>query len=178
MNPLTYPSGRRRQDPTASRRPRETSPRQPQDMGTVGGVSSNTADWLLEISDLTVGRSGDPTSDIIRQSKALAHQVRTAATAYVASNHCEDHNCHQDCALAGIDGGPAACRLAGALAFATNGMAPSEGCAATYLQAVRAAAPAVFHCRRHAHPTGECWFANDATDACGDVLAVSHRVAA
>ena len=41
------------------------------------------------------------------------------------------------------------------------------------LQAIRAAATAVFHCRRHAHPAGECWFSDDGSDACGDVLAVA-----
>lgn len=178
MNPLIYPSGLRPADHTVSTPSQRTSPRHRPHVATVDGVSSDTAEWLLEINDLTVGGSNGPASDIIRQSQALAAGVRTAATAYLASVLCEGPACDDACTLADIDGGSAACRLAQAMAFPDGGVAPYDGSAADFLQAVKAAAPAVFHCRRHAHPTGECWFADDATDACGDVLAVAHRVAA
>lgn len=143
-------------------------------------VSSTTAEWLLEISDLTVGRPDVPAHDLLDRDKGLAGQLRAAASAYVAANRCTPRSCAPDCPLHDIDGGAAACRLA--VALATGPSPPSDSpadprrCAAAYLRALRDAAVVVFHCRRQAHPTGECWFADDATDACADVLAVAHRV--
>ena len=142
-------------------------------------VSTTTAEWLLEISGLTVAcRDGSP-SDVVDQGQALAAQVRAAAAAVAAHSDCQPTACTAECPLADVDGGPAACRLAHTLAPgaapAHDGVNPAVT-ARRYLQALQAAATAVFHCRRHAHPAGECWFSDDATEHCGDVLAVAHRV--
>lgn len=141
-------------------------------------MSTTTAEWLLEISGLTVGcRDGEPT-DVVGQGRALAAQVRTAAAAYAGHTACGPEGCVEDCVLASVDGGPAACRLAMLLAppGASAASGSAELVAARYLQAIQAAATAVFHCRRTAHPAGECWFSDDASEHCGDVLAVAHRV--
>lgn len=141
-------------------------------------VSTTTAEWLLEISGLTVAcRDGEPI-DLVGHGQALAAQVRSAAAAHVAHSTCTDADCAQSCPLLAIDGGAAACRLARALAppgTPSRRMDPRVA-ATRYLQALQAAATAVFHCRRHAHPAGECWFDDATTSTCGDVLAVAHRV--
>ncbi|WP_370324843.1 hypothetical protein [Euzebya sp.] len=156
-------------------------------------MSSSTAEWLLEISGLTVGaRPGGPDGtacDAVTQGRALASQLRAAAATHMAYTECVDGGCGAGCPLAAIDGGAAACRLAGALAIGVavpQDPTDRDRAARTYLQALQAAATAVFGCRRHAHPTGECWFSDDfsdgagtpGTDVCGDVLAVAHRVCA
>ena len=144
----------------------------------MANVSTTTAEWLLEISGLTVGcRDGD-SSDVVAQGQALAAQVRSAAAALAAHSTCTPASCSTDCALADVDGGPAACRLSHVLA-PPGAEAPAVKpalAARRYLQALQAAATAVFHCRRLAHPAGECWFSDDASEHCGDVLAVAHRV--
>ncbi|CAN5188643.1 hypothetical protein BH23ACT9_BH23ACT9_08500 [soil metagenome] len=144
----------------------------------MGYVSSTTAEWLLEISGLTVaGRDGTP-GDIVVQGRALALQVRSAAAAHAGRTACQPGACAGDCPLTTVDGGPAACQMARVLAQTSTSPAVSDPqrAAALYLQALQAAATAVFHCRRHAHPAGECWFSDDTTEHCGDVLAVAHRL--
>lgn len=148
------------------------------ELSIVETVSPTTAEWLLEISGLTVAcRDGSP-SDVVGQGQALAAQVRAAAGAVAHHSVCQPQECTDDCPLAAFDGGAAACRLAHLLSPqpppATQ-VSPKLA-ARRYLQALQAAATAVFHCRRHAHPAGECWFSDDATEHCGDVLAVAHRV--
>ncbi len=148
------------------------------DLVIVDNVST-TAEWLLEISGLTVGSKDGATHDIVPQGLALADQVRAAAAGYLTVSTCQG-TCAPECPLAGVDGGHAACRLAERLA--AQGDRPAEMDAdrivQLYLQAIRAAGTAVFHCRRHAHPAGECWFSDDGSDVCGDVLAVAHRLGA
>lgn len=146
---------------------------------TVDAVTATTAEWLLEISGLTVGHDHP---DIETQGRDLAAQVRAAAIAHHRLSPCRDQvACTGTCALAPLDGGFAACALSATLAG--TGTVPVHAppaevdrAARTYVQALRAAASAVFHCRRHAHPTGECWFRVDGVDRCGDVLAVAHRL--
>ncbi|HUG86210.1 MAG TPA: hypothetical protein VMM13_16720 [Euzebya sp.] len=141
-------------------------------------MSPNTAEWLLEISGLTVACRDGSERDVVSQGQALAAQVRGAAGAVAFHSTCQPQGCGEDCPLASIDGGAAACRLARLLSPqpppATD-IGPKLA-ARRYRQALQAAATAVFHCRRHAHPAGECWFSDDATEHCGDVLAVAHRI--
>jgi hypothetical protein len=151
----------------------------PVDLSTVD-VMSSTAEWLLECGGLTVGARGGADVDICGQGQALAVQLRTAATAHVQASGCTPAGCGPACALAVHDGGPAACRLAVRLAddaAATRPRDPARS-ALRFTQAVRAASSAVFACRRHAHPAGECWFGEPGADLCGDVLAVAHRLGA
>lgn len=149
---------------------------------TVAHVSTTTAEWLLEISGLTVGPREGGAMDIVAHGQALAAQVRAAASAHLAVTQCVDVTCGDKCPLAGVDGGTAACRLAvmlaGAGTVSTSPTMDRDRTAMLFLQAIRAASSAVFHCRRHAHPTGECWFSDNGSDVCGDVLAVAHRVGA
>lgn len=142
-------------------------------------VTSTTAEWLLEISGLTVGTSDGP--DVVHRGHELAALVRSAAAAYRAANTCAQPHDAERCALSAFDGGLAACELATVLSPgvpvpATDSDATRAGL--LYVQALRAASTAVFHCRRHAHPAGECWFAPTGPALCGDVLAVAHRMGA
>lgn len=141
---------------------------------------SSTAEWLLEIGGLTVGARDGADIDIVERGRALARQLRQTATTFVRVCACEAPGCTAGCPLAEVDGGPAACRLAARLAdpeMAQPAKAVRPPRAVLhYLQAINAAATAVFHCRRHAHAAGECWFSDDGTDLCGDVLAVAHRL--
>jgi hypothetical protein len=146
-------------------------------------VSSTTAEWLLEISGLTVGNRDGAPADIVDHGRALAEQVRLAAASFTSGAGCTPRGCSDECSLAAVDGGPAACRLARVLAPAAAPDWPqTDPTRATllYLQALQAASTAVFHCRRHAHPAGDCWFTGSfvpgAPDTCGDVLAVAHRL--
>jgi hypothetical protein len=137
---------------------------------------TTTADWLLDFGGLTVGAGrADAAVDVVARSRALAVDLRTAAATYVRATGC-DGTCSA-CPMADVDGGRAACALATRLARGVRGRrAPADRAAIDLQRAVRAAAAAVFHCRRHAHPTGDCWFGADAGDVCGDVLAVAHRI--
>ena len=149
----------------------------------VANVTTNTAEWLLEIGGLTVGCRDGETTDVVGQGMALAAQVRAAAASWAAQSDCTAEACTPDCALAAFDGGSAACRLAHVMAPTADTcltkLTPSRA-ATRYLQALQAAATAVFHCRRLGHPAGECWFSGrfdqGAAEGCGDVLAVAHRV--
>jgi hypothetical protein len=149
----------------------------------VAHVTTNTAEWLLEIGGLTVGCREGASTDVVGQGMALAAQVRAAAASWAAQSSCTVDRCTDDCPLAALDGGRAACRLAHQLAPTADSsltqLRPRRA-AARYLQALQAASGAVFHCRRLGHPVGECWFsgrfADGATEVCGDVLAVAHRV--
>lgn len=144
---------------------------------SVEPVTSHTAEWLLEISDLRVGdRSGQ---DPVASGQELASQLRAAATRYRAVSPCGADGCSPRCPLAGYDGGAAACRLAHRLADPScqdPGEISPDRATARYLGALRAAAPSVFACRRQAHPAGECWFGEANAQLCGDVLAVTHRM--
>lgn len=146
-------------------------------MTTVEPVTSTTAEWLLEISGLTVGATdGD---DVVVRGHALADQVRAAAAAYRTVTSCTLDACSGACPLAAFDGGPAACQLAARLAPtpAGNRRLSTQRATRLYVQALRAAATAVFGCKRHAHPVGECWFAGlRGEQLCNDVLAVTHRM--
>lgn len=149
------------------------------DIHKVDDVTSTTAEWLLEIGGLTVGTPDG--LDAVERGHHLAAQVRSAAAAYRSVTACEATTCTGTCPLAAYDGGQAACRLAGLLSpdtpSATRDLDPQRA-SMLYVQALRAAATAVFHCRRHAHPTGSCWFSMTPTPLCGDVLAVTHRMGA
>ncbi|MEE8602116.1 hypothetical protein [Euzebya tangerina] len=142
-------------------------------------MSPSTAEWLLEISGLTVGTHGDAPQDIVGQGMALAAQLRRAATGHVMADGCLTGP-SSTCRLRELDGGEAACRLAREVATADDSSLATDPdrSAHLFMQAVRAAATAVFHCRRHAHPAGDCWFSGNATDGCASVLAVAHRVIA
>ncbi len=139
-------------------------------------VTSTTAEWLLEISGLTVGHDHE---DPQAQGLALAAQVRDAAATYRVHNPCTGASaCSGACPLGSLDGGHAACHLAEVLAgsaLPSTEVTPDRA-AQLYVQALRAASTAVFRCRRHAHPTGECWFEVDGVPRCGDVLAATHRL--
>ncbi len=139
---------------------------------------STTAEWLLEISGLTVGARDGATSDVEPHGRALADQLREAAAIYRCVTSCSAAGCAADCQLADIDGGHAACRLAMRLAPLSDATAAMDQDRSTqqFLQALRAASTAVFHCRRQAHPAGECWFSDDGSDVCCDVLAAAHRM--
>lgn len=141
---------------------------------------STTAEWLLEISGLTVGAAEGATCDIVEHGRALALQLRSAAAVYRAIAPCGDAACLDGCPLDDVDGGHAGCRLAGRLApppeLLASPLLDRDRSVLQYRQAIRAAATAVFHCRRIAHPTGECWFADDGADVCADVLAAAHRM--
>jgi hypothetical protein len=143
-------------------------------------IVSTTAEWLLEISGLTVGARDGVTSDIEAQGRALAQQLQVCAADFLQVTECDGSGCGPGCALLGVDGGHAACRLAVILQGGSpppTGRSISRGRATQqYLQSIRAASTAVFHCRRHAHPAAECWFSEDGFDVCGDVLAAAHRL--
>ncbi len=145
-------------------------------MRTVEHVTTTTAEWLLEISGLTIGTTDG--ADAVSRGHHLAAQVRSAAAAFCAATSCGPDGCAAACPLASYDGGFAACHLASELAPDTprNTTMDAHRAAMLYVQALRAASTAVFHCRRQAHPTGECWFSTDGTARCGDVLAVTHRL--
>jgi len=71
--------------------------------------------------------------------------------------------------------------LATALPLSTAQLRRADGIAqpellATYLGALRAATPAVWWCRRIAHPGEECWFdpAGPPGELCGRVLTTVH----
>lgn len=141
-------------------------------------VTTTTAEWLLEISGLTVGNCTD---DIVSQGHQLGAQVRGAAAAFRSTTTCGETVCAPGCPLHAYDGGASACRLAAALAPDAHRPSVMDAAAAQrsttlYIQAIRAASTAVFHCRRQAHVTGVCWFAVTDEPLCGDILAVAHRM--
>lgn len=138
------------------------------------------------------------------RSAAAAFLLASPCTA--TEQHPGGHALPVDtCLLADHDGGAAACRLAHALcpdlrrpaavivpaALAamptpvttttvvggTAATPPGAAVTNRYVQALRAAATAVFHCR-HGHAANDCWFSPDGVPLCGDVLAVAHRLGA
>lgn len=135
------------------------------------------ADWLRRISALTVaadgeGRAGDAGADA-QEAYEAATSLARAATAYTASVSCE-HDQTGTCALEGVPNGRELCDLA--LTLTKDDTIPRRVPKATerYLQALREAGPAVYYCRRFAHPAGTCWFVPQGD--CGRVLAAAHRL--
>lgn len=152
------------------------------------------ADWLRQAGRLTAEPAASwPTDQLLggevlaTRLVALARALPVPATVAAARPGARrpvaaDTPCAcggHDCPLVGVEGGPAACRLAtdlAALAPATNLQVSGGDLPARYLAALREAAGAVYFCRRVQHAGGACWFSarGPADDLCGRVLAVAH----
>jgi hypothetical protein len=144
-------------------------------------------EWLRSATELTVSADGLPSD---------ADQIGAAETAVAwltalaqALPHCADSvhhpagGTHTACAFADLPAGARACRLATDLARLPGHdrvavLEPGQDTAARFLDAVRAAAPAVYLCRRVRHITGHCWFRETGApdDICGRILALAHRL--
>ena len=137
----------------------------------------STARWLHECSTLTAG-TAVPDEQPVAAAQGLVAELVEAAAGYVAERACL-HGSDGRCVLDGRRGGRAACELA--RAFAPHVIDHRRAGTPRYLDALAHAAAAIYHCRRVAHPTGDCWFAAPlglpgGADGCGRVLAVAHAL--
>lgn len=131
-------------------------------------------DWLRRIGALTVEPDGVWPNDQIVAARHLVSRLVSAARPVAQSSDAAALCPTAAAALVG--------ELASADVYTPPTAVPSDATvlAAAYLQALCAAAGAVYFCRRVEHASGRCWFSVLGPDAdlCGRVLAAGHHCAA
>lgn len=138
-------------------------------------------DWVARMQGLTV-QPQDCEDDPLAAARARVGRLTEAARDFVADARPGRHLPGVEPLTVSAPGWGAVTALAAELC-GTHGPVAGHcdaSCTDTqeYLDALQAAATAVYYCRRIQHPAGRCWFSplGPEADVCGHVLAAAHAI--